>query len=224
MKKRIEHSKDYYITVEGHVFNSKGKRLKTRISYRGYEQVTIVKQDGSRIYALVHRLVAQAFIDNPDNKPYVNHIDGNKTNNSIENLEWVTPSENMLHASHVLGVGLGENSGNAVLTEDVVHGICKLLEMGHKNIDIAKVFGIQHHNVAQIRAGAWSHISHLYSFPKRSRILSDATVRWICRKIEENLSTKQILELSTNNKITKDLIKDIRTRRVYSDISKEFAF
>ncbi len=70
--------------------------LKTRIC-RGYERVTIYK-NGKRKDFQVHRLVADAFIPNPDNKPQVNHIDGNKLNNVVENLEWVTRSENQLHA------------------------------------------------------------------------------------------------------------------------------
>ena len=50
---------------------------------------------------LVHRIAAMVFIPNPDNKPQVNHIDGNKQNNDISNLEWVTPEENMRHASRM---------------------------------------------------------------------------------------------------------------------------
>ena len=75
----------------------KGKELKQFLNERGYLCVVITKNKKSKIKKM-HRLVAQTYIDNPLNKPQVNHIDCDKTNNSVENLEWVTNSENMLHA------------------------------------------------------------------------------------------------------------------------------
>lgn len=85
------------------------KRIKTRsgkecdrplkywVLHSGYALYTLT-YNGKRIRTCAHRLVALAFIPNPDNKPYVNHKDGNKLNNSVENLEWVTASENTVHA------------------------------------------------------------------------------------------------------------------------------
>lgn len=67
-----------------------------------YKEVTL--SDNGKVFDVeVHRLVATAFIPNPDNKRYVNHIDGNGSNNNIENLEWCTGSENMYHSVRVLG-------------------------------------------------------------------------------------------------------------------------
>lgn len=63
----------------------------------GYQRVVLIK-DGVRKKFLLHRLVAEAFIPNPFDKPFINHIDGNKANNSVSNLEWVTPKENVSHA------------------------------------------------------------------------------------------------------------------------------
>ena len=66
-------------------------------SKTGYKNVALCKEGKSKLY-LTHRLVAQAFISNPNKKPQVNHKDGNKLNNNVENLEWVTASENNKHA------------------------------------------------------------------------------------------------------------------------------
>lgn len=63
----------------------------------GYKRVTLYKNGKRKRYS-VHRLVCEAFIPNPENKPYVNHIDSNRTNNKISNLEWCTPLENTKHA------------------------------------------------------------------------------------------------------------------------------
>lgn len=88
---------NYSISDIGEVRNDiTGYILKPAIQ-QGYAHVTIyINKKGKRVK--IHRLVANAFIPNPDNKPYVNHIDGIRSNNRVENLEWVTASENTQHA------------------------------------------------------------------------------------------------------------------------------
>ncbi len=73
------------------------KILKTSKSYKGYLRTRLYKDGKSKCFP-THRIVAQAFIPNPNNKPQVNHIDGDKTNNKAENLEWCTNAENQQHA------------------------------------------------------------------------------------------------------------------------------
>ena len=74
------------------------RMLKTKInSTTGYKEISLSK-DGKQKYHLIHKLIAEAFIDNPHRLPVVNHIDGCKTNNDIFNLEWATYSENIRHA------------------------------------------------------------------------------------------------------------------------------
>ena len=87
----------YEISSLGKTRNLQGKVLKTYVQNSGYEQIKINYQ-GLHIHKSIHRLVAEAFIPNPLNNPCVNHIDGNKLNNTVNNLEWCTNSENILHA------------------------------------------------------------------------------------------------------------------------------
>ena len=90
----------YYVSSDGRVLGANGL-LKPVRSKDGYLRCNIA-QDGKFRLWLVHRLVAEAFIPNPDNKPEVNHIDGDKANNNVSNLEWVTREENIRHAHKVL--------------------------------------------------------------------------------------------------------------------------
>lgn len=76
----------------------KGKTLKPAPNTYGYPCITVKYLDGHQKTVPVHILVARAFIPNPENKPQINHKDGNKKNNCISNLEWVTNSENIKHA------------------------------------------------------------------------------------------------------------------------------
>ena len=92
----------YQVSDQGRVMNVvRGRQLKLHINGSGYIQVTLQKQ-GQRKYPLVHRLVAQAFIPNPESRPQVNHINGVKCDNRKSNLEWCTMSENLWHRHNIL--------------------------------------------------------------------------------------------------------------------------
>ena len=83
----------------------KEKRLKPQCDSKGYQRITITV-DRCKMTLKVHREVAKAFLANPNNLPQVNHIDGNKSNNSVSNLEWVSNRDNALHA---INNGLWDN-------------------------------------------------------------------------------------------------------------------
>lgn len=101
---------DYIIHSDGKVISNKtyrkafyGKEVKPYTHPKnGYQSISL-RINKKRSRHLLHRLIAQSFIPNPQNKPEVNHMDGDKTNNDISNLEWATHSENGKHSYRVLG-------------------------------------------------------------------------------------------------------------------------
>ena len=95
--KEINGYENYSVSTWGRVKNNlTGDILYQEKHDKGYVRVCLMR-DKQKHHMKVHRLVAQAFIPNPESKPQVNHIDGNKRNNSYTNLEWVTDEENKAH-------------------------------------------------------------------------------------------------------------------------------
>lgn len=91
--------KDYFVTSYGRVFSIKQNdihQLKSS-SNNGYLQVVLV-EDKKRITKTIHRLVAELYIDNPNNYPQINHKDEDRTNNKVDNLEWITPKDNTIYS------------------------------------------------------------------------------------------------------------------------------
>lgn len=129
----------------------KEKFLKSKTSNKGYKQISLCKE-GKVFYKVVHRLVAEAFILNPENKPEVNHKNGKKWDNRKVNLEWITSLQNKRHACKNKLNAYGEKCNLSKLTEKQVTKLRKL-KGKYKVKDLAKMFGITRLTVYRILKG-----------------------------------------------------------------------
>ena len=177
-------------------------------------------------WAPIHAIIAECWIynDDPVNKVEVNHINGDKKDYNVSNLEWVTKSQNQLHAIKTGLKQKGEDLYNAQLTETQVHIICQKLQQGARPKDLAEEFEISVDIVRKIKDGsAYFHIRTLYPIDHKYRKdFSEATVRWVCDQIVKGLSDKQISENSTNKDLVIIEIKRIRNKIRYRYISDEY--
>lgn len=126
----------YKVSDCGQVFSCKTNRMlsSNRLTVDGYVKVSL-RKDGKAYEKRVHRIVAETFIKNAFNKETVNHIDGNKRNNRVSNLEWSTRSEQLFHA-YKLGLKpymRGEKCPSSKLTKKQVYEIIKTYKKGSRN-------------------------------------------------------------------------------------------
>jgi len=175
MEKVIEGFDNYTVDKEGNVRSAiTGKVLKQQLTKKGYMSVDLYKS-GVKAHARVHRLVCKAFLPNPTNKPQVNHIDSNRKNNSVENLEWCTPKENAQHAWGKGGMKTnfhrkggqpgphrGEDSPSAKLTVEKVVSIRKLLDWGMPPARLGSMFGVSGTAIRKIKTGrSWAWLESI---------------------------------------------------------------
>ena len=144
----------YLVSEDGRIYNARtGRELKQRTSFGPYPNVTLFIKGKSKLFN-IHRLVAKAFIPNPDNKPQVNHIDCNKTNNHVSNLEWATPQENVDHmiANGKKFVHHGEKHANCTITDETVAAIREMCKT-RPQLDAVREFGVSKAQVSRIVTG-----------------------------------------------------------------------
>lgn len=234
----------YSVTAKGEVYSLHSKRfLSGFINPGGYRSVSLSNGDGTFKQYQIHRIIATIYIPNPDTKPYVNHIDGNKLNNAVYNLEWVTGSENNNHA-YRLGLNKGKNHGTVIdhdkiihnpyekdhllvceLNEELVRDVCDLIQEGYRDTDISRVTNVNRRYVNNIRhkkAKEWINVikEYEFSFRKEERLSPEKVIE-IC----ELLSTgHKILEVSHKLSISRKNVANIRNRKTFKNISCKYDF
>lgn len=160
--KRLEYKK--WCVPNNSFSTMKEKILKTSFNNsKSYERIKISLNNRTKIYS-IHRLVAITFIPNPNNYPQINHIDGDKSNNKVENLEWCTNNENMKHRYEVLkkfSFPKGESCNFSKLNKEKVIEISKLIKDGYKDKDIARMYNLKSTStIIFIRQGiTWKHLN-----------------------------------------------------------------
>ena len=156
--KNIKGYPDYAISSFGNIKNIKfDKKLNPHITDQGYCIVNIYCNKKDKHFK-VHRLVAETFIDNPDKKRTVNHIDGNKLNNSVSNLEWATHSENHKHSYDKLNrkaASLGKKGKNAfrslIVYQYDLNGV--LIKSYDSQRSAAQELGISYNHISSVCNG-----------------------------------------------------------------------
>lgn len=160
----------YIITNDGDVvsfrpkngrgpFAKYGKTLKAKpVSKKNpYLRVGLYKDSNLHRGVMVHRLVAQNFIENPLNLPEVNHKDGDKHNNCVSNLEWVSRKENIIHSRRVLGKCVGESHGRSKISDKAALSI--KIDTETPSLELSKIHGISVSAIQRIRNGTlWKNV------------------------------------------------------------------
>lgn len=226
MKYEIENYSKYYLNDKLEIYSKRYNHLiSTRVNRTGYISASLTNDQGKRHDVTLHRIVAKIFVENPDpaTKNQVNHIDGDKTNYSIENLEWVSCAENIQHAYdtklHIKASGV--DSPNTRYTEFDVRFVCGLIQDGFSDNQIGKYYLMNRGTIKSIRGRkSFKDISCEYNFPPNSKVsISPATAEWIYKRILEGKTNKEIMKLTTNPFVKLTTLQRIRSKRSFKTLT-----
>lgn len=161
MKKKHPYWTKYAASENGSVYGSRGKELNPTLHHTGYSVITVRDQDGVQKQLRVHRFIWECLVGEIPPGMVINHKNGIKTDNRLDNLEVVTNQENIVHAWNELGrVSLkGEDRPQAKITEDQAVEIIKLCAEGVSNKEIGRIFNLHPNYISLIRHNKrWRHI------------------------------------------------------------------
>lgn len=149
--KPVKGYENYFVSDLGRVKTKQGRYKKINYGICKYGYLDLWKDNKSKRFR-VHRLVAEQFVPNPYNKEQVNHIDGNKKNNQANNLEWVTPKENIQHAinNNLSSIKFGSRNHSAKLTESDVLYIRDVAKKTKTVRELAEQFNVSTTNIYNI--------------------------------------------------------------------------
>ena len=232
--------KMYCISNYGRVINSQTMRfLKQQISVSGYPEVIFCLENAKVKLMRVHRVELLTFNPIPGcENLQVNHIDGNKQNNMLGNLEWITASGNILHAYRTglatPNTKFGEDSHFAKITRDQAVQICYLLQENKLSmVDIAQMVGTTYGIVKAIKYGeCWTEVSKHFAFSRRLPA-DDSIVHVLCQWFQDHPNftetatdhcRRAIMECGLIGKISDVSAYDIYRRKRHANISCNYRF
>lgn len=211
MVKEIVNVPGYMITNNGEVFSKRNKKpVKHYKNHSGYTVVVLHYKNTIKKFSL-HRLLAETFIANPEDKPCVNHINGIKTDYRIENLEWCTYSENIKHA-YKEGLRArqdlkGDKNPNSKLSEQEVKDIYEYLKIGIKVSLLCKKYKVTKDTIMGIKRGFYWKSLNLIPLWGRS---SSITLKMIDKIEELLLKNMSIREIHKETNFARNTIKNVK--------------